>query len=86
MSQFSGLYLITIWIVESYAVTNNEMWDTNLYRLWNDRLGRPGHDMMIRISKNSHGHPLFRVKIKWDNNPTRRKVLVLVLLKAILAL
>ena len=33
MSQFGGLYLITIRIVESYAVTNNGMWDTDSYRL-----------------------------------------------------
>ena len=64
MSQSSGLYLITIRIVESYAVINNEMWDTDSYRLWHDRLGHPGHDMMIRILKNSHGHPLFRVRNK----------------------
>ena len=64
MSQSNGLYLITIQIVESYAVTNNEMWDTDSYRLWHDRLGHPGRDMMIRILKNSHGHPFFRVRNK----------------------
>ncbi|PRQ36553.1 putative RNA-directed DNA polymerase [Rosa chinensis] len=40
------------------------MWDTDSYRLWHDRLGHPGRDMMIRILKNSHGHPFFRVKNK----------------------
>ena len=64
MSQSSGLYLTTIRIVESYAVTNNEMWDIDSYRLWHDRLGHPGRDMMIRILKNSYGHPFFRVRNK----------------------
>ena len=58
------MYVTTIRIVESYAITNNEMWDTDSYRLWHDRLGHPGHDMMIRILKNSHVHPFFRVRNK----------------------
>ena len=62
MSQSSGLYLTTIWIIESYAVTNNEMWDTDSNKLWHDRLGHPGRDMMIHILTNLYGHPFFRVK------------------------
>ena len=40
----------------------DDLWDSDTYRLWHDRLGHPGHDMMIRILKTSHGHPFFRTK------------------------
>ena len=33
MSQSSGLYLTTIRIIESYAVTDKEIWDIESYRL-----------------------------------------------------
>ena len=58
----SGLYPTTIRVIESYAVTNYEIWDTELYNLWQDRLGHPGREMMIQILKNSYGHPFFRKK------------------------
>ena len=57
----NGLYLTTARVFESYAVTN-EFCDTEIYRLWHIRLGHPGRDMMIRILKNSHGHPFFKSK------------------------
>ena len=62
--QTSGLYFTTIRVIESYSVTNNELWDNDIYRLWHDRLGHPGRDMMIRVLKNTHGHPFFRMKGK----------------------
>lgn len=61
-SQSSGLYLTTIRLIESYAVTKHDLWDSDSYRLWHDRLGHPGRDMMIRILRSSHGHPFFRSK------------------------
>ncbi|XP_026400250.1 uncharacterized protein LOC113296134 [Papaver somniferum] len=63
MSQSSGLYL-TIRIIESHVFTNDDLLNNDSYRLWHDRLGNPGHDMMIRVLKNSHGHPFFRGKKK----------------------
>ena len=40
----------------------DDLWDFDTYRLWHDRLGHPGRDMMIRILKTSHGHPFFKTK------------------------
>ena len=62
LSQSSGLYLTRIRIIESYVVTKQDLWDFDSYKLWHDRLGHPGRDMMIRILRNSHGHPFFRSK------------------------
>ena len=61
LSQSSGLYLTTVRIIESYAVARN-FCESDSYKLWHDRLGHPGYDMMIRILKNSHGHPFFRAQ------------------------
>ncbi|XP_026430828.1 uncharacterized protein LOC113327934 [Papaver somniferum] len=63
-SHFSGLYTTTIRIIESHVVTNDELLNSDLYKLWRDRLGHPGRDMMIRVLKNSYGHPFFCVKSK----------------------
>ena len=60
LSQSSGLYLTTVRIIESYADARN-FCESDSYKLWHDRLGHPGRDMMICILKNSHGHPFFRV-------------------------
>jgi hypothetical protein len=59
MCQFSGLYLTTIRIIESNNVFRDNLLDSDTYRLWHDRLGHPGRDMMIRILKTSHGHPFY---------------------------
>jgi hypothetical protein len=64
MCQNSGLYLTTIRVIESYYVINNGILNNDTYRLWHDRLGHPGRDMMIRVLKNTHGHPFFRMKGK----------------------
>ena len=61
MSQSSDLYLTTIQIIESYAVARN-FYKSNSYKLWHDLLGHPRRDIMIRILKNSHGHPFFRAQ------------------------
>ena len=55
----SGIYFTTIRAIESHAVV---LCDTDSYRLWHDRLGHPGRDLMIRILKCSHGHPFFKSK------------------------
>ena len=62
MCQPNVLCITTIRVVESNHVMRNDLWDSDTYRLWHDRLGHPGRDMMIRILKNSNGHPFFRVK------------------------
>lgn len=46
ISQTSGLCLTTIRIIESYAVSHN-FCDSDSYKLWHDRLGHLGCDMMI---------------------------------------
>ena len=51
MCQNSGLYLTTIRVIESYYVINNGILNNDTYRLWHDRLGHPGRDMMIRVLK-----------------------------------
>ncbi|KAL6138344.1 hypothetical protein ACLB2K_063627 [Fragaria x ananassa] len=58
-SQLSGLYLTTIKIIESYFVSRS-FCNSDSYKLWHDRLGHPERDMMIRILKNSYGHPFFQ--------------------------
>ncbi|XP_004301938.1 PREDICTED: uncharacterized protein LOC101304199 [Fragaria vesca subsp. vesca] len=68
MSQSSGLDLTTIRIIESHVVAKQDLWDSNSYKLWHDRLGHPGRDMMIRILRNSHGHPFFKSKRKHLGN------------------
>ncbi|KAM0976790.1 hypothetical protein PS2_019385 [Malus domestica] len=54
----SGLYITTIRGIEAHNVIGPmpEFQDTLL--LWHDRLRHPGHDMMHRILKSSHGHKL----------------------------
>jgi len=47
MSQSSGLYLTTIRIIESHVVAKQDLWDSDSYKLWHDRLGHPGRDKMI---------------------------------------
>ncbi|XP_026398604.1 uncharacterized protein LOC113294422 [Papaver somniferum] len=64
ISQSSGLYLTPIRVIESHVVTNDELLNSDSYRLWHDRLGHPGRDMMIRVLKNSHGDPYFLGKNK----------------------
>lgn len=60
MCRSSGLYLTIIRIIESNNVFQDNLLDSDTYRLWHDRLGHPGRDMMIRILKTSHGHPFYR--------------------------
>ncbi|XP_026398222.1 uncharacterized protein LOC113294003 [Papaver somniferum] len=64
MCHSSGLYITIIRIIESHVVANDELLSSDLYKLWHDRLGHPGRDMMIRVLNNSHGHPFFRMKKK----------------------
>ncbi|KAK9927808.1 hypothetical protein M0R45_024974 [Rubus argutus] len=56
----SGLYSTTIRAIESNNVIRDDLFDSDTYWLWHDRLGHPGREMMIRILKTSHGHPFFR--------------------------
>ncbi|XP_062025904.1 uncharacterized protein LOC133742246 [Rosa rugosa] len=62
MCRSSGLYATTIRVIESNHVMNENLWDSKTYRLWHDRLGHPGRDMMLRILKTLHGHPFFKTK------------------------
>ncbi|KAK9942921.1 hypothetical protein M0R45_008564 [Rubus argutus] len=56
----SGSYSTTIRAIESNNVIRDDLFDSDTYWLWHDRLGHPGREMMIRILKTSHGHPFFR--------------------------
>ncbi|KAJ9544182.1 hypothetical protein OSB04_023889 [Centaurea solstitialis] len=64
IGQSNGLYLTTIRVIESYYVINNGILNSDIYKFWHDRLGHPGRDIMIRVLKNTHGHPFFRMKGK----------------------
>ena len=44
-----GLYQTTIISIESYAVMNQKLNDSNAFLLWHERLGHPGISMMRRI-------------------------------------
>ena len=70
MCRSSGLYLTTIRIIESNNICKDNLLDSDTYRLWHDRLGHPGLDMMICILKTSHGHPFYRA-----NRSTNRKMI-----------
>ena len=59
----SGLYHMTVKLIESYTVLNQKFNDLKIFTLWNDNLGHPGSSMMRRIIKQSHGHPLKNQKI-----------------------
>ncbi|KAJ9561775.1 hypothetical protein OSB04_006935 [Centaurea solstitialis] len=50
-------------ILEKLIGQSNGLYLT-IIRLWHDRLGHPGRDMMIRVLKNTHGHPFFLMKGK----------------------
>ena len=58
--QSTGLYMTTIRIVASTYFLDVK--DQDVLRLWHDRLGHPGRDVMISILKCSHGHPFSRQK------------------------
>jgi hypothetical protein len=62
MCRSSGLYATTIQVIESNHVIRDDLWDSDTYRLWQERLRYPGCDMMLRILKTSHGHPFFTTK------------------------
>ena len=56
----SGLYSTTIRTIESNNVIRDDLFDSDTYWLWHDRLGHPGSDLMICILKTSKGHPFFQ--------------------------
>ena len=53
-----GLYQTTIRSIESYAVMNQKLNDSNAFLLWHERLRHPRISMMCRIVQNSNRHPL----------------------------
>ena len=57
----SGLY-VTIRAIKSNKVMREDLLDLDTYWLCHDRIDHPGHDMMIRLLKTSHGHHFFRAK------------------------
>ncbi|KAK9912308.1 hypothetical protein M0R45_036177 [Rubus argutus] len=67
----SGLYSTTIRAIESNNVIRDDLFDSDTYWLWHDRLGHPGHDLMIHILKTSHGHPFFRANQSMNRKTIR---------------
>ena len=65
-----GLYQTTIRSIESYAVMNQKFNDSNAFLLWHERLGYPKISMMLRIVRNSNGHPLTSRQILVANGYT----------------
>ncbi|XP_049348517.1 uncharacterized protein LOC125813072 [Solanum verrucosum] len=59
----SGLYHTSISMVESHAIVNKGLSNSNDFIIWHDRLGHPGYNMMRKIIENSHGHTLKNQKI-----------------------
>ena len=57
----SGFYII-IRAIKSNKVMREDLLDLDTYWLCHDRIGHPGHDMMNRLQKTSHGHHFFRAK------------------------
>ena len=53
----SGLYVTTIHLLENNIIIRLAPIDKSTYLLWHDRLGHPGHNMMLRTTNASHGHP-----------------------------
>lgn len=56
----SGLYYMSIRIIEIYAVLNQNI--TDEFNVWHDRLGHPGSIMMQNIIENSCGHSIKKKK------------------------
>ena len=54
----SGLYCITIKLIESYVVMNQKFNDLKVFVIWHDRLGHLASSMMHQMIEHSHGHPL----------------------------
>ena len=50
----SGLYATTIRAIESNNVIRDDLFDSDTYWLWHDRLGHPGRDMMIFVYCKHH--------------------------------
>ena len=63
----SGLYHMTIKLIESYAIMNQKFNDPEIFILWHNMLGHSGSSMMRRIIEQSHGHPLKNQKILLSN-------------------
>ena len=63
----SGLYRITIKLIESYVVMNQKFNDLKVFFIWHDRLGHPASSMMHQMIEHSHGHPLKNQKILLPN-------------------
>ena len=44
-------------LIENNIIIRLAPIDKSIYILWRDRLGRPGHNTMLRTMNASHGHP-----------------------------